>query len=543
MGLSVLISTAQPGGGASDDVTIIADEIIAYGHVVKATGIYDPQSSSEPAVEHTWTLTPCDALGNPTEPAIVTETVAGAPGAEFEFPGTETLDADRHFIIGLTVVDASGVSKSGPIKTVVVSPYYLAANYKWCCGQYLAVSGGFYPTGPIYIPVTKYQFKLIACDSQGNTIAPGQVDASPLTTGSPNGTYTFSNSPSLPCGQYYKVVLDFYNGASILATEQVIKFFANYPQPTVSGPTTVCGSGTYCVGNITGTGNTYQWVQYIGYPAGAGNTNCITIPYPSTYAGVGVYVTNQYGCSNNEAAAITVNNSYVDPSFWVYASPHNIPSRYKIQATRSVNLPAGVTETWRMEETLTASPFATAAGTGLTNLNWPYNTSTNAFYTTDFFGYDGASNQQYNNAVFGSWAGTGTAGYLVNGEYYRIIHTVTSQGCQSSQSMVVNQSGQVCINCRLADEVTEEETAGSISDDGLMMISPNPSNGNFQVQLLGNVKDAKAELFNMMGERVDAFTMNDNSYSYSPSQQLSHGVYMLRITNNGVQSAKRIVIE
>jgi hypothetical protein len=74
-------------------------------------------------------------------------------------------------------------------------------------------------------------------------------------------------------------------------------------------------------------------------------------------------------------------------------------------------------------------------------------------------------------------------------------------------------------------------------------VFPNPGNGNFEIQLNGEAASATAELFNLQGARIDAFTFSGTVYKYSPAAALPSGVYLLRITSNGITTSKRIVVE
>lgn len=90
-----------------------------------------------------------------------------------------------------------------------------------------------------------------------------------------------------------------------------------------------------------------------------------------------------------------------------------------------------------------------------------------------------------------------------------------------------------------AETTTFEVQSGAIVFD----VFPNPSNGAFQVQLTEPAENANAQLINLLGERVDAFTFSGSSYNYSPAEDLAPGVYLLQITNNGVVNSQRIVIQ
>jgi hypothetical protein len=74
-------------------------------------------------------------------------------------------------------------------------------------------------------------------------------------------------------------------------------------------------------------------------------------------------------------------------------------------------------------------------------------------------------------------------------------------------------------------------------------VFPNPSNGAFTIQYPTAVENAQVEILNVLGERVDAFTFSGTVYNYTPSVKLAPGLYLVRITNNGVQKDTELIIE
>jgi hypothetical protein len=74
-------------------------------------------------------------------------------------------------------------------------------------------------------------------------------------------------------------------------------------------------------------------------------------------------------------------------------------------------------------------------------------------------------------------------------------------------------------------------------------VFPNPGNGNFEIRLDHAGVNVKAELVNVLGETVDSFIFSGSTYKYSPKHVLTPGVYLLKVTSNGVVTTERIVIE
>jgi hypothetical protein len=92
---------------------------------------------------------------------------------------------------------------------------------------------------------------------------------------------------------------------------------------------------------------------------------------------------------------------------------------------------------------------------------------------------------------------------------------------------------------RMSGEVSET----TVESDPSFGVFPNPNNGSFTILFPEATENAQAELYNLMGERVDAFTLSGDKFEYSPAEKLSSGMYMIRITNNGVVSTKKIIVQ
>jgi hypothetical protein len=105
---------------------------------------------------------------------------------------------------------------------------------------------------------------------------------------------------------------------------------------------------------------------------------------------------------------------------------------------------------------------------------------------------------------------------------------------------------ECCDADQCCSHIPDGRLAGNANNDQLVTlvdIFPNPSNGSFQIQFSAPVLGAQVELVNMMGERLETFVVNETTYQYDPKQKLAAGVYLVRITNNGKQEVKRIIVE
>lgn len=88
-----------------------------------------------------------------------------------------------------------------------------------------------------------------------------------------------------------------------------------------------------------------------------------------------------------------------------------------------------------------------------------------------------------------------------------------------------------------------ENTSADVSLNEGFDVFPNPGNGIFQVQLKNAAASAQGELINLLGERVASFSFSGNTYSFTPAETLSAGVYLLRVNADGNTYSKRLVVE
>jgi len=84
----------------------------------------------------------------------------------------------------------------------------------------------------------------------------------------------------------------------------------------------------------------------------------------------------------------------------------------------------------------------------------------------------------------------------------------------------------------------------SISENTLstqIKIHPNPSNGIFKIEKTNSIENMKIEVYDIYGKVILSQEMNSNM-STIDLKSVAKGIYMVKITSNGLQTVKRIVV-
>jgi uncharacterized repeat protein (TIGR03803 family) len=70
-------------------------------------------------------------------------------------------------------------------------------------------------------------------------------------------------------------------------------------------------------------------------------------------------------------------------------------------------------------------------------------------------------------------------------------------------------------------------------------IYPNPSSGNFNIEIDENLIGSKGTIFNLLGQKVKDFELK----STTTNQTLNKGIYLLEIEKEGSKSSKRVIVQ
>lgn len=485
-----------------------------------------------------YTLTWCDANGNSLfpYPSYDSGMQPGYPGV-LSFPGSDQFTCDTYWRIDLNMFGSPFDGRYRRTKIVHLTSFKIKAKSSYCCGQSLTASAENCP-GSTY-NVTHHKWSFAPCQADGSN--PGtEVNITNGIFWGASGATEIMSASQLTCGQYYRLICMFFDNSTTLSTRYTVIYIAPTPQPVITGPTNICGTGTYCVNNLA-AGTSYVWQATVGvvYQSGGPNSNCFT-PATGNFNNIYLSVKSSYGCQGVGYFG-PITNDYIDPDFYIWGPIYSLDAgHFKIAFQRSSS--AGSTsDVFKVEEVNATAPYATVSGTAWTNPCWG-STNYQSWYTPVYcWNYNGDGNGSYNNAVFSVCPPCSNPdGYFRKDRTYKITRTINNGGCISTKEIVFNQYGQVSSTTYREGHPSIEEAAAPAD---LFTVFPNPNNGSFQVRLSAPAENAQAELMNMLGEKVDAFQFSGNSYSYSPATAIAPGIYMLRITNNGSVSSQRIIIQ
>mgnify|MGYP000865934892 FL=1 len=81
-------------------------------------------------------------------------------------------------------------------------------------------------------------------------------------------------------------------------------------------------------------------------------------------------------------------------------------------------------------------------------------------------------------------------------------------------------------------------STSKVSRDDNFKIYPNPSSGNFNIEIDENLMGAKASIYNLLGQKIKDFKLN----STTTNQNLNKGIYLLEIEKDGTKTSKKLIV-
>jgi len=201
---------------------------------------------------------------------------------------------------------------------------------------------------------------------------------------------------------------------------------------------------------------------------------------------------------------ITIANSGQGDTFFVRVEP-GIATSYAGENQGTAMTANGVNATWYISEAVAGNSNATVS------LQW------NSAQELSGFDRLNAKMGHYNGSLWEGFDGT-----LSGTEPY--VYTVNGISTFSPFSMLNS-------NILSADSV--------VLDKDAIILYPNPSNGEFTVEISNSFVGSKATIYNLLGQSVKEFTMNETIKNVS----LNQGVYIVQIQYGNQVTTKKIIIQ
>lgn len=181
--------------------------------------------------------------------------------------------------------------------------------------------------------------------------------------------------------------------------------------------------------------------------------------------------------------------------------------------------------------------------------------------------------------IFPRMALYGPSGEFINSAFSNVVaeisETLTEAGCYSlyvmskngdefgsfslSLNVTTGDCTEVCPVNEICDNQIDDDGDGLIDDQDedccnfslspiletissadYLEVYPNPSNGEFKVNLLNNEQNIVYQLFNLNGQEI---AINNKSFNQIQLSDLPKGVYLLKAKNKDFQTSKKIIVQ
>jgi len=421
-------------------------------------------------------------------------------------------------------------------------------NYVNCSG--VVNVNGSASTGSI----ANHYWEIIECNSSGVPTL-GGYSYNTWVAGAPTGNFSF---PAVPCGKYYRIKLATQNACNPWVETTQIRYVSCPPSLKLAKtPFEICdGESVGLSVTITGANPancTMVWAPispagpaiYSGSPASILVSPTVTTTYQCTVTDVTT------GCFATIQKTITVINT--DPSFSFTKNTTN-PNYFTIAATPNnitpmASQPAGFGYAWFVEE-LNVNTNAQIFIANNPGAWWTFNPP--GVIANNFNCFDHVANNYSGDITSTLPVGCNTPaiGKFLYNRKYRITRGTWSDNC------AWKQYSEITISVKSADGTqdvifVEDKDAPDFSHlvagmnspslENEWTIFPNPGTGRYTIEW-NNATEVSIEIYNMMGEKV----LNTNQTGISASIDLTgspSGIYLVKITTNGEQACKKIILE
>lgn len=207
------------------------------------------------------------------------------------------------------------------------------------------------------------------------------------------------------------------------------------------------------------------------------------------------------------------------------------------KSTARTTLVSGSSANYSSGLVLDSSGNIYTSGAFGSNVTADFDPSAATFLLTSAGNYDGYISKLDTNGNF-IWAnkigGTGI-------EFCYAL-TLSTQGkitvCGSSDTGFAKSAAAVTTGGFLASFTQPALANSQFNIDTTMSVYPNPTTGNFNITVTNDLVGAKATIFNILGQKVKYFTVDD----LTTNQNLDKGMYLIEIKKDAITITKKLIV-
>ena len=397
--------------------------------------------------------------------------------------------------------------------------------------------------------VTNNVWTVVESDQFGTPVAGATEWWSPWATGNP-GTLNIpsvaNGGPAMTCGKYYRIKLALQNAYTTWAETTKIIYINCPPAIKLKG-----SSGQICTGDVativpqvTNGGGAPHYVTITPIsPAGAavysGPLASVNVT-PSVTTTYQITITNQTtGCVASVNHTITVINN--DPAFSLNVNTTN-PSYFTLGLT--ANDPNGYNNSGFYYELIieelntTTNPFTAYYQNYGTDAWWNYPSVVETFK-----GYVSTGTGTFTQTPWGVY--NVPAGQFLYNHTYRITRSVWNDQCPKKSFSVIVAPTKAGNGVEVYEDPKGPQSLElalmNRDQENSVEIFPNPSTGLYTIEL-DESNGAFIEVYNLLGKKVQDVKQTGASTTFDLTG-FPKGVYFVKVTTDGEQLSKKIILE